>query len=487
MIEYCHLPNLGDGKTGLDDFLASHTVDELWTLVRPDPPKLEEPAPLTPLESDASVTSEGSRFKEPGNGAELLNDIEKFTTRFVAYPSEAARIAHTLWIAHTWFMYCWESTPRIAFLSPEPSSGKSRALEVTEPLVPRPIMTVNNSPAYLFRKVSDEAGLPTILYDEIDTVFGPKAKDNEDIRGMLNAGHRRGAVAGRCITRGNNIVTEELPAYCAVALAGLNDLPDTIRTRSVIIRMRRRAPGEHVEPWRHRVNAPQAQLIAQDLARWAETSIHRLAWPDMPAGIEDRNADVWEALLAVADLAGGDWPDQARRAAVTLVTAAAEQGQSLGIQLLTDLRTVFGDHPALFTETILELLHALEESPWNNLRGNPLDSRGLSSRLRKYEVPSPTTVRIGDKIQKGYKREWLVDLWARYLPPSPDSAVTSDTSDTSPSEDVKDVTDVTDKSQDGATTNGHHIPTCAGRWETCANTNCLTFNACVLADMEMSS
>jgi hypothetical protein len=136
------------------------------------------------------------------DGAELLTKVEKFLGRFVAYPSEHARVAHTLWIAHCYFMDSWESTPRIAFLSPEPGSGKSRALEVTEPLVPRPVHAVNTTPAYLFRKASDEAGLPTILYDEIDTVFGPKAKDNEDIRGMLNAGHRRGAVAGRCVVKG---------------------------------------------------------------------------------------------------------------------------------------------------------------------------------------------------------------------------------------------------------------------------------------------
>src|SRR5512132_2274078 len=98
--------------------------------------------------------------KEPQiDGSEILNDVEDFLARFVAYPSEAARIAHTLWIAHCWFMDSWESTPRIAFLSPEPGSGKSRALEVTEPLVPRPVHAVNTTPAYLFRKVSDEAGL----------------------------------------------------------------------------------------------------------------------------------------------------------------------------------------------------------------------------------------------------------------------------------------------------------------------------------------
>ena len=136
-------------------------------------------------------------------------------------------------------MNVWESTPRLAFLSPEPGSGKTRGLEISEPLVPRPVESMNTSPAYIFRKVSDLQGRPTILYDEIDTIFGPKAKNNEEIRGVLNAGHRRGAMAGRCVMRGTAIETEELPAYCAVALAGLGTLPDTILTRSIVIRMRR--------------------------------------------------------------------------------------------------------------------------------------------------------------------------------------------------------------------------------------------------------
>src|SRR5918994_6273073 len=223
----------------------------------------------------------------------VLDTVEGFIGQFVAYPSDAAKVAHTLWIAHTWFMHLWESTPRIAFLSPEPGSGKSRALEVTEPLVPRPVHAANASPAYLFRKVSDETGPPTILYDEIDTVFGPKAKDNEDVRGMLNAGHRRGAVAGRCTVKGKTVVTEELPAYCAVALAGLDDLPDTIRTRSVIIKMRRRAPGEYVEPWRHRINGPEAEPIKEGLRGWANAFANLVRWPNIPDGIEDRDADVW--------------------------------------------------------------------------------------------------------------------------------------------------------------------------------------------------
>jgi len=312
---------------------------------------------------------------KPLAGHEVLDHVATFLGRFVAYPSEHTHIAHTLWIAHTHFMDRWESTPRIAFLSPEPGSGKSRCLEVTEPLVPRPVHAVNTTPAYLFRKVSDEAGPPTILYDEIDTVFGPKAKDNEDIRGMLNAGHRKGAVAGRCVVRGKIVETEELPAYCAVALAGLNDLPDTIMSRSIVVRMRRRAPTERVEPWRLRINGPEADELRSVLEAWCSGVSTSIGWPEMPPGIEDRNADVWEALLAVADLAGGQWPRRARVAAVALVALSMAATPSLGVQLLHDLWDVFEGHEKMSTEAILTALHGMDERPWNDMRGKPVDSR----------------------------------------------------------------------------------------------------------------
>jgi hypothetical protein len=205
------------------------------------------------------------------------------------------------------------------------------------------------------------------------------------------------------------------------------------------------APGEYVQPWRQRINGPEAEPIADRLRDWCNTSAHMLTWPDMPDGIEDRNADVWEALIAIADLAGCDWPERARSAAVTLVTAMADQRQTLGIQLLHDLRVVFGDADVMFTETILDKLHALDEAPWSDLRGSELNARGLSSRLRNYDVHSKS-VRIGDKTQKGYRREWLHDLWIRYLPPSSDSAVTSVTTSQSRVAELESVTLVTDDS-----------------------------------------
>jgi hypothetical protein len=247
------------------------------------------------LEQDASA------------GKRALDSVYKLLGRFVAFPSANDRVAVTLWVAHTHIIHLVDSTPRLAILSPEPSSGKTRALETIADLVPRPIKTVNCSPNYLFRKVGSKEGLPTVLFDEIDTIFGPKAKDNEEIRGWLNAGHRRGATAGRCVVRGKRIETEELPAYAAVAMAGLGWLPDTIMTRSVIIRMRRRHTGEKVEAFRERDYSQLAAPIRVALETWAG-SCEINEWPKMPPEIQDRDADVWDALLALADLSGGDWP-----------------------------------------------------------------------------------------------------------------------------------------------------------------------------------
>ncbi len=385
-----------EGKDAYDHLAAGHWLKDFTS------PNGQRPPPPPP---------------PPGDGRDLLDAVHAFLGRFVAYPSGHAHVAHTLWIAHAHLMDAWESTPRIAFLSPEPGSGKTRALEVTELLVPRAVEAINTTPAYLFRKVADPEGLPTILHDEIDTVFGPRtAKDNEEVRGLLNAGHRRGAVAGRCVVKGKNIETEELPAYCAVALAGLGDLPDTLLSRAVVVRMRRRSPDEQIEPFRRRVHKHDGIALREQLAAWAEPMITVLSssWPDMPEGIADRDADVWEALLAIADACGGDWPDRARVAAVALVAAARAAPPSLGVRLLSDLRDVFGDAEAMSTESILTALREMDEAPWADLKGKPLDPRGLAARLRHYGVKS-TNVRIGDSVPKGYLRTDLHDPWGRYL------------------------------------------------------------------------
>ncbi|MGQ4722524.1 DUF3631 domain-containing protein [Streptomyces tunisiensis] len=364
------------------------------------------------------------------DGAALLDEVEAFHRRFNVFPTEAAYVAVALWDAHAHLLDCFDSTPRLAFLSPEPGSGKTRALEIVETLVPQPMTAVNASAAALFRSVSAGTGKPTILFDEIDTVFGPKAGDNEELRGFLNAGHRRTGVTYRCIGDGGNQTVQAFPSYCAVAVAGLGSLPDTILSRSVVIRMRRRARNERVEPFRARIHEAEGHALRDRLAAWAERAREQVmgAWPEMPDGVTDRPADVWEPLLAVADALGGHWPERAREACVTLVKASkANDKGSLGVRLLTDLRDhVMVGIDRLPTVAILDRLNALDDAPWADLNGKPLDNRRLSRMLAEYmtadnEPITSRNIKTAGSVLKGYYATDLHDAWQRYCPPPPES------------------------------------------------------------------
>lgn len=371
--------------------------------------------------AEVTEVTEVTDFRTNGGAefAELLDNVQAFLERFIAYPSPEASIAHTLWIAHAHAVDAFENTPRLAFLSPEPGSGKSRGMELTEALTPRPVLSVNATVAYIFRKISDDAGLPTLLMDEIDAVFsGQKSDGNEDLRGLLNSGYRKGATAGRAAIRGKEIVTEEWPSYCAVALAGLNQLPDTLMTRSIVIGMKRRRHDQHVHPYRRRVNQAEAHNLADRLAVFAARSHNRLAdaWPELPEGIEDRDADVWEPIIAIADAAGGHWPTTAREAAVLMVAESQKKPATLGIKLLADIRTILVDR--MSTNDLLAELHAMDTAPWGNVKGEPIDARFLARVLSKYEIPTNNTVKIDGRAVKGYQRSHFADAWDRYLAPT---------------------------------------------------------------------
>ncbi|WP_421108289.1 DUF3631 domain-containing protein [Streptomyces sp. NEAU-S77] len=373
------------------------------------------------------------------DGAALLSEVEAFHRRFNVFPTEAAYVAVALWDAHAHLIDAFDGTARLAFLSPEPGSGKSRALEIVETLTPRAATTVNASANALFRLVEADQGTPTLLFDEIDTVFGPKAGGNEEVRGFLNSGYRRGAKSLRCVGDGSNQESTWFSSFCAVAMAGLGSLPDTILTRSVIIRMRKKAPNEKAEPYRRRIHEKQGNALRDQLAEWAATVRDQIenAWPEMPEGVTDRPADVWEPLLAVADAAGGEWPERARAACLELVHAAQDDDEaSLGTRLLTDLRDhVFCGADRMPTAVILECLLHLDDAPWGDLDDKPITSRALAKLLKQYVTPAnkpikPRGIRTASGTPKGYYAEDLADAWNRYCPPAPEKSATSATAAT---------------------------------------------------------
>lgn len=378
------------------------------------------------------------------DGAELLDDVHGFLRVYVAFPSEAASVAVTLWAVHTHLVDRFESTPRLAVLSPEKRSGKSRLLELLDLLCAGAETLSDASPAYLFRRFG--AGPVTALLDEADAIWkrGKADESAEALRSIINAGHRRSATVGRVEMNGSNAALRRFRVYAPAALAGIGDcLPDTILDRSVVVPMRRRAPDEPVAEYRERTTRPEGEALHDRVTAWAEAVADRVGdpWPRLPPGVTDRAADNWEPLLTVAALAGRDWPSRAELACVAFVTGSRDDTASLGVRLLADLHAVFGDAPALATRTILDRLCALDESPWGDWHGHPLTDRDLARLLRPFGVRS-VKIRLGEITARGYRREDLHDPWTRYL--APGVSGTSGTSGTCLTSNVPHVPDVPD-------------------------------------------
>jgi hypothetical protein len=352
----------------------------------------------------------------PGAGETALNAVFQTVTSYVVWPSESAAVAFVLWVAATHAQPAWHHASRFVLKSPIKRCGKTRAQEIARELVHEALPAVNISPAALVHSL-EENDPPTLLIDEADTIFGRRTGDgSEDLRGILNAGHSRGWPYVRWDPKAKQ--REECPTFAMALVGGIGDLPDTIEDRAVVVAMRRRAPGEPVKQLRSR-DVPRLHELRGRLHDWVLSIRHPLADAEPALPVDDRQADVWEPLIAVADAAGGNWPDRARAACRELCSASSPDDGTIGERLLADLYGIWrAGEEHLHTTTILERLKGIEDAPWAEGWGRnprPLNARILASLLRPYGV-SRRSVRVGDRAAKGYAREDLADCWDRYVP-----------------------------------------------------------------------
>jgi hypothetical protein len=353
---------------------------------------------------------------KPVTGAEILDSVLRFLRRFVSLTAAQVRVV-TLWAAHTFFLEAVDCTPYLSINSAEKQSGKTRLLEILETLVHEPWLTGRVTAAVLIRKI--DAVRPTLLLDESDTAFGGEKEYAEALRGVLNSGYRRGGKASCCVGQGANTSYKDFETFCAKAIAGIGSVPDTVADRSIPIRLKRATRGE-VERFRRREADREASDIKARLAAWCAANVERLrdARPQIPAELSDRQADCCEPLLAVADLAGGEWPDAARRALVELCAEAQADDQSRGVQLLSDIRQIFDERgiDRISSADLVVALTEIETSPWAECsRGKPLTKAKLARLLGRFGI-APGTIRVQDSTPKGYYRRDFNDAFARYLP-----------------------------------------------------------------------
>jgi hypothetical protein len=349
--------------------------------------------------------------------AHVLDQVEALYRHHVVFAEEAQVVAVVLWAAHTHGIDAFDVTPYLGISSPQRECGKTTLMDLLEATSANPWSTLIPSDAVAFRKIDRDC--PTWLLDEVDAIFGPKARDREDLRAILNSGFRRGPKVPRCV--GPTQQLHEFSPFCPKAIAGIGQLPDTIASRSIPIRLQKKAKHEKVAKLRQRDLAAMAPL-RDKLAEWVTGIIGELreARPKMPDGLSDRAEDAWEPLFAVADAAGGEWPRRARRAAVTLARSIDVEDDSPSMQLLDDASRVilrlpaFGDR--VRTEDLLQALRRLPEAPWSDYEGKPLTPHKFAGLLRPYGLRSKL-VRVGDERKHGYLRQEFSNVFDRYLPP----------------------------------------------------------------------
>jgi putative DNA primase/helicase len=350
------------------------------------------------------------KYAQVVSGSALLDGIRDLIRRYIALPQHAAETM-ALWVLHAWAFDAFDTSPFLVLGSPTKRCGKTSLLSLIYWLTPRSELASNISPSAIFRYIEDQR--PTLLIDEADTFV----RENEELRGILNSGHTKiAANVIRSVETKEGQKPRRFSTWAPKAIATIAKLADTLEDRSIAVIMRRKTRDEQVARLRHR-DTDEFSAFRSRALRWAADNLEPLktANPITPNELNDRAADNWRPLLAIADLAGGAWPARARITALALSGESAS-GEDIGVQLLRDIHAMFEPGvPVLLSRQIVENLSADPEKPWAEYsRGRPITQKQMANLLRAFHIFSDT-VHLPGTHGRGYKGKQFNDAARRYL------------------------------------------------------------------------
>jgi putative DNA primase/helicase len=365
--------------------------------------------------SGGLYSTEPEPWPEPIDGSQLFDELAATFRRYLALPDGAAETL-ALWVVFTHAIDASAVAPRLAVLSPVPRCGKTTLIGLLIRLVRRPLPTSNITPAVVYRVIAKGDDPHTLLIDEADTFFDVRS----ELVGIINSGHSRDtAFTMRCA--GDDHEPQRFGTYAAIAIAKIGKLPPALQDRSLVIRMQRRRPDEAIERFREDRAATDLLDLKRRVARWVadNRSLLKGADPDIPNSLNDRAADNWRTMLAIADIASGNWPDTARHVAVT-ISADEEDTTGWPVLLLQDIEEIFAGcgSDRLSSAEICQALARREDRPWARFEdGMTISAHRLASMLRPFGI-HPKVIRIngGTGTPRGYMRAQFEDVWARDTP-----------------------------------------------------------------------
>lgn len=346
----------------------------------------------------------------------ILDRVEAQIRRYCILPTEDHYVAATLWVAATHVAEIAHTATRLCIGAPEKRCGKTRTMEVLMSLSWRAESLVDTSKAALVALI-DQGGGVTIFADEADQWL-PKGGP---LVGIINAGHQKGKF--RTVMENGQPIKQSTFAF--VCVAGIGRFPDTIADRAISFNMKRRGPGEKVEPFR--LLRDQRPLV--ELGTELHEELHermddlRVIEPRTP--VEDRAADNWELLLMIAELYTEpnqthnpkSWAYRAYQAAIALTEEAEEMREETRSQkLLVALRSMFKRAERMRSDEICTRLAKSDPEYWADFT-----QRQLYDALGPYGVKSKAIKFPGKGDDpggtfRGYTRDMFTDVFARYLP-----------------------------------------------------------------------
>jgi putative DNA primase/helicase len=430
-----HLPKWINLRARLKSAARDVPIAELDRRVRPSGPDASDGDDGLP--GRALKYDEIEPWDELVDGAQLLTEIATAIESYVVMGAHQ-RDAAALWVvfahAQDFFVYA----PLLIVLSPIRRCGKTKLQEMLARLSPRPQSMSGITAAALARLV--EKDRPTVFIDEFDAIANGNRELSESLRGQLNSSfNKSSAHILKSVPLPGGWEVRRFSTWAPTCVAGIGQVPNTVADRSVIIRLTRKLGMQSVKRLSAR-DGGELHLLARKIARFVADNERRLRRdePDVPNELNDRARDAWEPLITIADIAGGEWPERARKAATTLAGINEIEAAEGDVRqtLLSDIRAIFArefpkvhpDHeegygPRLATKRLLEKLHGLEERNWNawGRARKPMTDVALAGLLKGYEIRSGT-VRLEDgSTPKGYYSRSFEEAFERYLPPTSSS------------------------------------------------------------------
>ena len=355
----------------------------------------------------------GDWREEPLRGELVVRLHEAIYEDYLILPDPGLPLVLALWDIGTNLFDVFDCFPYLCISSPVKRCAKTRLAEILEALCARAFLNVNTSEAALFRKIAKDR--PTLILDEAETLRNKTSERAQYLLSILQAGFRKGAVVPRCVGRSNEL--EEFDVFCPKVVVAIGNLPDTLMDRSILILMQRKNKTAKVEKYRLRKMKEQAAVPANSAAVWAEK--HRGAVEKAYLRLDldflqDREADVWEPLFAIALVAAPNRVDELKQIALRLSgeKTKLDVDDAQSVRLIADLRTVFEGtkHKKITTDQLIFKLQALPESRWDELT-----AVRLARILRPFEI-SPKQIWTGGTNVRGYDYEDFKSVFDRYLP-----------------------------------------------------------------------